>query len=222
MRPIPLDVATRAAERLCRDASVALVPPGDPRREAVVLALGAYHALRGTGWDLAYARQHVSVTLPGAGAALDVLAKVPVVGGAIVAAVGSSRSPGIYLARGAYRDGATLLGVVAHELAHVGQLRRGGPLWCLAYGVVPEVVAGAEASCYVASCAHAVLLGGEHPEQAFDDARASLSHYGLDDGASDLAEGILSSARASLRRGVDPGGIVADSLAALAAEGWTP
>lgn len=222
MKTIPIDVATRAAERMCRDASVALVPPGDPRREAVVLALGAYHALRGTGWDLDFAREHVSVTLPGAGAALDVLAKIPILGGAIVAAVGTSRSPGIYLARGAYRDGATLLGVVAHELAHVGQLRRGGPLWCLAYGVVPEVVAGAEASCYVAGCAHEVLLAGRDVGNAIDGARASLAHYGLDANAVALAEGILSSTRASLRRGVDPGGIVADSLAALAAEGWTP
>ncbi len=222
MKTIPLDVATRAAERLCRDASVALVPPGDPRREAVVLAMGAYHALRGTGWDLAYAREHVSVTLPGAGTALDVLAKVPVIGGALVAAVGTSRSPGIYLASGAYRDGATLLGVVAHELAHVGQLRRGGPLWCLAYGVVPEVVAGAESVCYVAGCAHEVLLAGRDAGNAIDGARASLAHYGLDANAHALAEGILNSARSTLKRGVDPGGIVADSLAALAAEGWTP
>jgi hypothetical protein len=222
VRPLPLDVATRAAERLCREASVALIPPGDPRREAVVLGLAAYHALRGTGWDLAYAREHVSVTLPGAGAALDVLGKIPVVGGAIVAAVGSSSSPGIYLARGAYRDGWTLLGVVSHELAHVGQLRRGGVLWCVAYGLVPEVVAGAEASCYVAGCAHEVLGGGRDVGNAIDSARASLGHYGLDGNAIALAEGILTSARASLRRGVDPGGIVADSLAALAAEGWTP
>jgi hypothetical protein len=222
VKPIPLDVATRAAERLCRDASVALVPPGDPRREAVVLAMGAYHALRGTGWSLEHAREHVSVTLPGLGAALDVLAKVPVIGGALVAAVGTSRSPGIYLARGAYRDGATLLGVVAHELAHVGQLRRGGPLWCLAYGVVPEVVAGAESVCYVASCAHAVHLGGMSAEDAAQSALASLTHYGLDGASTDLAAGILAGATLALSRGVDPGGIVADSLAALAAEGWTP
>jgi hypothetical protein len=222
VRPLPLDVATRAAERLCREASVALIPPGDPRREAVVLGLAAYHALRGTGWDLAYAREHVSVTLPGAGAALDVLAKVPVIGGVLVAAVGSSASPGIYLARGAYRDGWTLLGVVSHELAHVGQLRRGGPLWCVAYGVVPEVVAGAESTCYVASVAHEVLGGGRDPGEACTGALGALGAYGLDGNAIALAEGILTSARASLRRGVDPGGIVADSLAALAAEGWTP
>lgn len=222
MRPLPLDVATRAAERLCREASVALVPPGDPRREAVVLGLGAYHALRGTGWSLDYAREHVSVTLPGAGAALDVLGKVPVIGGVLVAAVGSSASPGIYLARGAYRDGWTLLGVVSHELAHVGQLRRGGVLWCLAYGVVPEVVAGAESTCYVASCAHEVLGGGRDTSDAIAGAWTALGHYGLDADALRLADGILESAKVSLRRGVDPGGIVADSLAALAAEGWTP
>lgn len=222
MKPLPLDIATRAAERMCRGASVALVPPGDPRREAVVLGLAAYHALRGTGWSLGYAREHVSVTLPGLGAALDVLAKVPIIGGAIVAAVGSSSSPGIYLARGAYRDGWTLLGVVAHELAHVGQLRRGGALWCVAYGVVPEVVAGAEASCYVAGCAHEVLGGGASPAVACMRAMDSLAHYGLDDESMALAHGILDSACASLRRGVDPGGIVGDSLKALAAEGWTP
>ena len=221
-RPLPLDIAIRAAERLCRDASVALVPPGDPRREAVVLGLAAYHALRGTGWSLDYAREHVSVTLPGAGAALDVLAKVPVIGGVLVAAVGSSASPGIYLARGAYRDGWTLLGVVAHELAHVGQLRRGGVMWCLAYGVVPEVVAGAESTCYVASCAHEVLGGGRDVGNAIDSAKGVLVNYGLSGADLALAHGILDGARASLRRGVDPGGIVADSLAALAAEGWTP
>jgi len=222
VKALPLDVAQRAAARMCRDASAALVPPGDPRREAVVLALGALHALRGSGWSLDYAREHVSVTLPGLGAGLDVLAKVPILGSALVAAVGTSTAPGIYLAPAAYRDGWTLLGVVAHELAHVGQIRRGGPLWCLAYGVVPEVVGGAESVCYVASCAHEVLLGGADPRGACDGAVASLGRYGLDADALRLADGILRGAEASLRRGVDPGGIVADTLKALADEGWTP
>lgn len=222
MKPLPLDVATRAAQRMCRNASAALIPPGDPRREAVVLALGALHALRGSGWSLDYAREHVSVTLPGLGAGLDVLAKVPVIGSALVAAVGTSTSPGIYLAPAAYRDGWTLLGVVSHELAHVGQIRRGGPLWCLAYGVVPEVVAGAESVCYVASVTHDVLGGGASPEFECAAALDALRHYGLDADSLALARGILDGARVTLRRGVDPGGIFADTLKALADEGWTP
>lgn len=222
MKPLPLDVAQRAAARMCRDASAALVPPGDPRREAVVLALGALHALRGSGWSLDYAREHVSVTLPGLGAGLDVLAKVPILGSALVAAVGTSTAPGIYLAPAAYRDGWTLLGVVSHELAHVGQLRRGGPLWCLAYGVVPEVVAGAESVCYVASCAHEVLGGGRDINNAIDSAKGVLVNYGLGSNDLALAYGILDGTRLSLRRKVDPGGIVADTLKALADEGWTP
>ena len=54
--------------------------PGAPEREAVLLAMAAGAPLDGSGWSLDYAREHVSVTLLGAGPALDLMAMIPVAG----------------------------------------------------------------------------------------------------------------------------------------------
>ena len=67
MKAIPLDIAQRAAQRLCTDASVDLVLPGDPRRELVVLAMALVHSIRGTGWTREHIAENVSVTVPGLG-----------------------------------------------------------------------------------------------------------------------------------------------------------
>ena len=221
MKRIPLDIALRAARRLCDAADVDLVLPGDRRREAVLYALAAWHSLRGTGWDLATLRGRVCVAVPGLGAALDLLP--PVVGVVLREIAGDLRRPMVMLAPAATTwGGVRLMGTVAHERGHIGSMRAGGPLWCLAYGLVPEVVAGAEAPCYGADLAHAVLLGGEDVSNELDHHMRALGTYGLDAPATELAHGILRSHAAGLRAGADPGGTVADSLAALAAEGWTP
>lgn len=220
---IPADVAMRAAQRLAAAAGVTLILPGDPRREMVVWLLAIAHLLTGSGWSANEVRQRVSVTLPGAGPVADYLAKVPVVGAVLRALAVMFLHPTIFLSPNAVADPVSLLGTVQHELGHVGQIRAGSLGWCIAYGVFPEVRAGAEAPCYGASMAHDVLLGGVSPEVAEADALAALGGYGLDGDAHTLAVGTIASARAALEAGADPsGGTVAETRAALAAEGWTP
>ena len=48
----------------------------------------------------------------------------------------------------------------------------------------------------------------------------SLAGYGLDADALRLAAGIVASTRATLDEGEDLGGVVAEVVAALEAEGW--
>lgn len=222
MKTIPVDVALRAARRLVETAGAALVLPGDWKREAVLYGLAAVHLLTGSGWSLEHARQNVSVTLPSLASAVSLLAAIPVVGPLLAALCSDLERPTIYLSPAALADGVALLGTVQHELGHVGQTARGGLLWCLAYGVVPEVRAGAETPCYGCSCAHAVQLGGADVGESITGARESLRGYGLDATGTALSLVELTSIEASLREGVDPTGTVEESLAALAAEGWTP
>ena len=51
---------------------------------------------------------------------------------------------------------------------------------------------------------------------------ASLEHYGLDEPALRLARGIVRSNAESVRRGADPGDVVAETRASLRAAGWEP
>ena len=51
---------------------------------------------------------------------------------------------------------------------------------------------------------------------------ASLERYGLDEPALRLARGIVRSNAESVRRGADPGDVVADTLTSLRAVGWVP
>lgn len=221
MKPtITLALALAAAQHLCDQADVELVLPGDWRREAVVYALAAVHGASGSGWDLAYAREHVSVTLPGAGVSLELLRQIPTVGPILADLSKGLKRPMILLSPSALADGVRLLGIVLHELGHVGSLRAGGPLWCLAYGVVGEVRAGAEAPCYGCDLAVSVHLGGadvDEREQAFV---GSLDHYGLGDDGLKLARGIVRSCAEGVRRGDDLGGVVLDAELALRAVGW--
>lgn len=223
MKPIPLDIALRAAQRLVRNASAGLVLPGDPRREAVLLALAATHKLTGSGWDLDYAREHVCVTLPGVGsAAAKLLSTIPYVGPIFARATEGLDRPTMFMSPAALSDGPVLMGVTQHELGHVGDIRRGGLMWCIAYGAVGEVRAGAEAPCYSSDINHRCALGGVSPEQAEADALAALANYGFDADGLALARVIIRSAGETARRRGDPGGVLAETLAALAAEGWSP
>lgn len=223
MKDIPLDLALRVGRRLARDASAGLVLPGDPRREAVLLGLASVHKLTGSGWDLDYAREHVCVTLPGVGSAsAKLLSTIPYVGSIFAHAVEGLDRPTMFLSPGALRDSAVLAGIVQHELGHVGDIRRGGLMWCLAYGAVGEVRAGAEAPCYGADIAHRCTFGGVSPDVAEADAIDALFNYGLDANGLALARVIIRSAGETARHRGDPGGVVAETLAALAAEGWSP
>lgn len=216
---VPVDVALRLAAARATANGYDLVLPGDPRREAVVLGLGAVHALTGDGWSLEHARQHTSVTLPGAGDTIvGALASVPIVGPLLGAVARTAARPLVLLSPSAVADGARLLAVQRHEEGHVGQIRRGSIPWCIAYGVVPEVRAGAEGPCYVASLAVQHALGVATARQLYDGALEALRAYGL--GADlGLAEGMLRSALVSLDAGGDPGGLGAEVRAELAREG---
>lgn len=218
--PIPADLALKAVRELAAAADVELVLPGAPEREAVLLAMAAVHALDGSGWSLDYAREHVSVTLPGAGAALDLMAMIPVAGPILASVAGRFRRTSVHLSPSALRDGVTLLGTWQHEAGHVGDIRNGGLMWCVAYGIVPNVRAGAEAPCYASDMAHQVALAGASVDKVEAGALGALSNYGLDDAAMRLARALVHSNAETLRAGEDPGGIVADSLAALRAVGW--
>lgn len=207
-------LALRAARARAERFGYELVMPGDPRREAVVYGLAAVHKLTGDGWDVDHAREHVCVTLPGLGsAALGLIAAIPYVGPLLAAAGASVERPQVYLSPAAVRDGNVLAGTIRHEEGHVGQIRAGGLPWCLAYGLVAEARAAAEAPCYGSGLIVRAALG-ESPRRLYDAALASLRAYGLGDDLV-LAEQLVRSTCAALEAGADPGGIGADMLADL-------
>lgn len=218
MSALDLSVATDACRAVCQRDAVELALPGDPRREAVVLAMGAWHKLRrgGSGWDVDYARQHVSVAVPSIGLARDLLSLIPVVGGVFRLL---PDHPVIFLAPSALADAPTLIGTVGHELGHEAQARRGELLWCIAYGVAPEARAAAEASCYGQDITARVLLGGADPDALADACEESLKRYDLDDAAMVTARGLVSVARRSLKARAPMGGPVVRIIRELEARG---
>jgi hypothetical protein len=119
-------------------------------------------------------------------------------------------------------DPVQLLATIQHELAHVGQMRRGGIPSCLAYLVSKEARAAAEAPCYGASMAVLVRLGHWSTGAAAESVMRSLSGYGLDADALALASGMVASTQATLDAGEDLGGVVLEVVTALRAEGWSP
>lgn len=219
---IDTDLALRAARSLTDAANVELVLPGDPRREAVVLGLGALHRLSGRGWNVDRARQDVCVTVPAFGPALDLLRVIPVVGDVFKAIAGTQRRTTIYLSPSLIvaGRGGRVMGVTHHELGHAGDIVRGGLAWCLAYGLVPEVTVGAEAPCMGCDAAHLCAFDGMSADAACADREATLRAYvGDDEPSLRLGRGLLEQVRASLRLGIDPTGTVLESLAALEAAG---
>lgn len=219
MKSIPLDLARRIVRTRCERFDVELVLPGDPRRDAVLYGMAAAHKALNTGWDLEYAREHVSVTLPGLGPAADLLAAVPYVGG-LLRQLATER-PAIYFSPGAWEgSGAGLLATALHEEGHVGSIRNGGLAWCICYGALGEVRVAGEAPCFGASTAILVRHGGVSVDEAVRWALDALAHYGTS--AEDLAfaRGILASVAQTLRVGGDPGGVLADVRSELAAQGW--
>lgn len=221
---VEADVALRAARRECDENTVELVVPGDLRRTVLVCGLALVYAMLGKGWSLDHVRQNLTFTLPGARSAVDKLAMVPVVG--LVLAdlanllVPRDRRATIFLSPAAMADGITLLGVVSHELGHVGDLERGGILWCLSYLLLDEVRAAAE-RCYGCDAAHEVLMRGRDPDEVARDIEKRITGYSLDPAHERFFKGMLASEIESLRDGVDPTGGVERSLKALRDEGWT-
>ena len=225
MKPLDIPTARAIAARLVAARGAILIPSTDPRRTALVYALGAVHALSGSGWDVAAARERVTVTLPAVGTPLAaLLALIPGVGGLLADVARTQDRTAIYLSPAAESDPVVLLATIAHELGHVDQIHTGGLAWCAAYGLVPEVRAGAEAPCYgqdVAvlwplSLAQTIYTS---PAILCDQARASLAGYGLDAESMALASGILDVTQRTLEHGGELPGPCADVLAALRAEG---
>ncbi len=224
--PITVDLARAAAQRLCSLAGVTLLTPDHALRDVIVSGVAAASRLGGGSWSRDEIAERVSVTLPGAGvvvAALTFLRAVPVAGGLLAAAgeaAGLGRDAVISIASETWDAPVGLLATIQHELAHAGQMRRGGVPSCLAYLVSREARAAAEAPCYGASMAVLVRLGGWSSAAAAESAMRSLAGYGLDADALRLAAGIVASTRATLDEGEDLGGVVAEVVAALEAEGW--
>ena len=221
--PLTLPTARSIAARLVAARGAKLVPSTDPRRTALVYALGAVHSLSGSGWDVDHARQSVTVTLPAVGEPLaSLLSLIPGVGGLLAQVARTQDKTAIYLSPAAESDATLLLATVAHELGHVDQIARGGLAWCAAYGLVPEVRAGAEAPCYGQDVAVLWALSevaGLTPRILCDGARDSLRGYGLDAESMALASGILDVTARTLDHGGELPGPCADVLAALRAEG---
>lgn len=226
MRYPTLDEARSAAQRLCDLAGVTLLAPDHVLRPVIVHAVAAASAIGADGaWDSAHVRDRVSVTLPGAGLALDALRALPALGGVPIGralaglgeAAGLGRDAVVSIAWETWRDPVQLLATVQHELGHVGQLRRGGLPWCLLLLLSSEVRAAAEAPCYGASMAVMVRLGGWSTAHAAEGALRSLSGYGLDADGMALAAQMIASHRATLDAGEDLGGVVSEVVAALAA-----
>jgi hypothetical protein len=218
--PITIDLARAAAQRLCSVAGVTLLTPDHPLRDVIVSGVALASRVGGGSWSRNDVAERVSVTLPGAGSALSLLRVVPGVGVILAAAgeaAGLGRDAVISVSPSTWDDPVQLLATIQHELAHVGQIRRGGIPSCLAYLVSREARAAAEAPCYGASMAVLVCLGRWSTAAAAESAMRSLAGYGLDADALRLASGIVASARATLEGGEDLGGVVAEVVAALAA-----
>lgn len=221
MKPIPVEIALKVAQRRAAERSYELILPDSPYRLAVVYGLAATHELTGSGWDLDHARESTSVTLPGAGPLVDLLAMIPIAGPLLAQIASKLTHPSVFLSPAVARDGLSLLATLAHEEGHVGDIRRGGLPWCLCYGVIDEVRAGAEAPCFGAGMALRRGLGGQDVDALEAAAVDALGHYGLGDDLF-LARGIVRSNAAGLRLGADPGGVIAEFRAELAREGWEP
>ena len=220
MKPLDLPTARAIAARLVAARGAVLIPSTDPRRTALVYALGAVHSLSGSGWDVDHARQSVTVTLPAVGVPLaSLLALIPGVGKLLAQIAGTQDKTAIYLSPAAESDPVRLLATVAHELGHVDQIARGGLAWCCAYGLVPEVRAGAESCCYGQDVTVLHALRGDDPKALCDGAMESLKGYGLDADATVLARGVLDVTARTLEHGGEMPGPCADVLAALRAEG---
>lgn len=215
---ISLSVALAATEFYLDRADVDVVLPGDPRREAVIYALAAANFATGREWSLSHALQNVTVTLPALGPAFDLLSVVPHVGPLMALIATKQRRTTVYFAPAALRSGLALTRVRKHEEGHCGSIKVGGLPWCVCYGLIPEVTAGAEAPCYGNEMAIDVHLGGADVDACEISALDSLAAFGADE---PLCRGIITSHAVMLRRGVDPGGIVAETIEELRRCGWT-
>ena len=221
--PLTIEAAKAIAADLCAVRGVDLVYPeaNDTRREVILHALAAVHRLGLGGWDYDTARARVSVTMPAVGLPLaGMLAALPLVGPLLAAVADSMARTAIYLSPAACADPVTLLAVIAHELGHCDQIAAGGLAWCAAYGLVPEVRAGAEAPCYAQDCAVIHALRGDSPQALMDGALERLLSYGLGgDDTMELARGVLNVMRRTLEHGGELGGPSHDVLEALRERG---
>lgn len=222
MKEISLSLARALVDHEAPDLGVEVLLPDDPRRLAVVLGMAAVHAVSGAGWAVEHVRESVSCTLPGVGStALSLLEQVPTAGpvlAAVVKLLGIER-PLVCLAPAAFASGVALVGTWRHELGHIGQLTRGGIPWCAAYAL--GLVRGpAEAQCYGSDIAFRVAWGGARIDDAEADTLRALEGYRLDADQLATARGILRSHAETLRLGGDPGGILAETEAALVRLGW--
>ena len=236
MTPPPLDLARDVALDLATEHGVTLITPDSPD---VTRAL-AYLAVSTAGTlSLAEARQRVSVYLPELVSDLeDVLSLV------WPAAPRPLTAPALILSEGAWRGaqgddapGATLAGILAHELGH---RRRdlavrastqplpviGSALWATTYLLHAPVRGWEEGTCYTSDMQADVILRGSRVADALARALEALRSplYRLDALTERVGTDALRSCADSLERGVLHGEDtpVHDVLRALVAGGWDP
>lgn len=218
---IPPEKALVAIRVRARRNTITLLEPASPLREAVLFGMASAHRFMGSGWDLGYAREHVSFTIPRASTVGRLVGMIPYVGSMLAEASKGLDTEAICPSPAALDTGESALGMWHHECGHVGALRVGGAWTCLAYGTIAEGRLD-EPACYAADMVHRMKLGGQSPADAAAAVLDALSHYGLDDRTMATARVLVRQNADGLRAGADLGGMVADSLTMLQEIGWTP
>ena len=220
MKEISIDIAKSAVLKHANDNDFSIVFDDDPRRIAVIYAVSSVHKHLNTGFDFETAKQGLSITLPGAGVAELLLQQIPVVGQLLQFLSKGLSKPTIFYSPAATSTGKSLISTHIHETGHVGSIRKGGILWCGCYGLFDVVRSAGEAPCYGANIAIDHAFAGKPLEQAESEANDSLSHYGLSESELTFAKAMVHSNVVTLKRGGDPGGVIADAKRILIDVGW--
>lgn len=203
-KPLDLDTARAVALEAAAEAGVDLITPGSQEilRKAAYLAAAA-----ATPLTVDEAATRLSLYVP---------SWVPSVASLVADAAGVHLDPKrafIIIGETAWNNPVTVVAMLAHELSHHRRARvvsgNGDTcgtlcaiLWAGAYSLHSGVRAQEEATCYSADVTAKVVLGGVSVDDAIAQARQSLAGvYALSPEGLKVANGVLDSVAASLRRG---------------------
>ncbi len=212
---VNLDLARDVARAACESAGITLVTPDDHPvvRRVVQLSVAAASPL-----TYAEVQQRVSTYVPevvegilALGVDLIGLGS-PVASKAIGEALPRFDRPLILVSPSAWDDGATLLGVIGHEIGHHNDQRHAarslGALGSVLHGAAylghPVLRVHFE-RCYSADMTAAVILRGVAPKDAAAGVMRSIEGYSPNAEARKLMEMTVGSVAASLEAGELPG-----------------
>lgn len=204
---IDLELARTVVKHEAESAGISLITPDE---EQAVRWL-AYHAAAAAS-KLTYdeAKQGMSLYVPEVVESVIVMAAKVVGADAMLPKFGR---PLVILSPAAWDDGATLLGVYAHEEGHHNDMRwsirkMGGVIGSIVhstgYLIHPTLRAWYE-RCYSADMVAAVVLRGKTPEEAAQEALQAAQVYSLDGPGLELFRATVASVKASLERHQLPG-----------------